>query len=138
MLNRLRHSLFLIALICTMLITTACATEFFQDIQDLTPLRDQLIQAYHEDAVNLEIQNGHIVGVSFINSAFKDLPKTEKEGKARKIAQFVKEHYIAIGKVDRIWVAFVIHKDYVIFSYTNGLDTFFFKKSELTTIKSTS
>ncbi len=71
------------------------------------------------------------INASFINSAFNDLPEADKEPKAREIAQFVKDHYASIGKIDQISVSFIVHKRYVIFNYTNGLDTFFFDTKEL-------
>jgi hypothetical protein len=112
---------------------SGCAQGLWQAIADLAPLRDQLIQTYHEDDVNIVIQNGNALGISFINSAFNDLPsKDAKEAKAREIAQFVKAHYARIDRIDTVWVSFVIHKNYfMVFNYTNSLDTFFFEKNEL-------
>jgi len=67
-----------------------------------------------------------------INTPFNDLTRAEKEQKAGEIAQFVKDNFDSIDKIDHIWVAFVIHKRYFfLINYTNSLDTFFFEKDEL-------
>lgn len=131
MLKHLRHSLLSATLLCITLLTSACASDLMKELGELAPLRDQLVQTYAEDEINLQIQNGHAINVSFINSSFNDLPQADKEPKAQEIAQFVKDHYASIGKIDRISVSFVVHKQYVIFNYTNGLDTFFFDTKEL-------
>jgi hypothetical protein len=115
------------------LMLAGCAQGVWQDVTDLFPLRDELIQTYHEEDVNIVVQNGNTLGISFVNSTFNDLPSAAaKQAKAREIAQFAKTHYARVDHVDAIWVSFVVHKTYfLVFSYTNGLDTFFFKTNDL-------
>jgi hypothetical protein len=115
------------------LLLSGCAQGFVQDLSELFPLRDQLIQTYHEDNMNVVIQNGSALGISFINSAFNDLPTQEaKQAKAREIAQFAKDRYSRIDHIDTIWVSFTIHKEYfLVFNYSNSVDTFFFKTADL-------
>ena len=122
----------LLTLAATFLLS-GCAQGFFQDVAELVPLRDQFIQTYHEDNVTVVIQNGSALGISFINSAFNDLPTQDaKQAKAREIALFAKAHYSRIDHIDTIWVSFTIHKQYfLVFSYTNSLDTFFFQTADL-------
>jgi hypothetical protein len=115
----------------TLFFLTACNSAFVQDVQNLMPLRDSLVATYHVDDVNLVVQNGHALGISFINSPFNDLPSTAKEPKAREIAQFAAKHYESIDHIDEIWVGFVVDKQYIIMHYTNNFDTYFFKKAEL-------
>jgi hypothetical protein len=116
-----------IALFCF----TGCSSALVQDVQNLMPLRDSLVATYHVDDVNLVVQNGHALGISFVNSPFNDLPSTAKKPKAREIAQFAAKHYASIDHIDEIWVGFVVDKQYIIMHYTNSLDTYFFKKVEL-------
>jgi hypothetical protein len=111
---------------------SACSQGFFQDLSELSPLRDQLVQTYHEDNVTVIIQNGNALGISFTNSTFNNLPTREaKQAKAREIAELVKDNYSRIDHIDMIWVSFTIHKQYIIFNYTNSLDTFFFDMKTL-------
>ncbi len=59
MLKHFYRGLFIATLLCITLLASACASELFQDVQALMPLREQLAQTYHEDEINLQIQNGH-------------------------------------------------------------------------------
>ncbi|NEQ45303.1 MAG: hypothetical protein F6K00_17800 [Leptolyngbya sp. SIOISBB] len=82
--------------------------------------------------MQVTLHNVNSVVISFINSHFNDLTETEKAAKAEEIAQFVKDNYDSVDKIDDIVVSFVVHKKYfLLFEYTNSLDTFTFKISEL-------
>ena len=110
-----------------------CTQSFAQDVAALGPLRDELIQTYHEDNVNVVIQNGQSLGISFINTHFNDLPTAAaKQAQAREIAQYVKDHYTRMDHIERIWVSFTVYKEYfLLVRYTNSLDTYFFETADL-------
>ena len=91
------HSTRLAAFLTTvLLLLSGCSSAFVQDVENLAPLRDSLTATYHVDDFNLVIQNGHALGISFINSSFNDLPAAAKKPKAREIAQFAAAHYASI------------------------------------------
>jgi hypothetical protein len=126
----LRH---IVLTLIAIFLLSGCAAGFFQDVSELFSLREQLAQTYHDDNLNVVIQNGNALGITFINSEFNDLPtQAEKQAKAREIALFAKAHYSRIDHLDTIWVSFTIHKEYfLVFSFTNSLDTFFFQTADL-------
>ena len=122
---------------CFLALTISGCAEPLQDLlpqrlQDITPLREEIIDEYQDADVQVTLHNVNSVVISFINSHFNDLTETEKAEKAEEIAQFVKDNYDPVDKVDDIVVSFVVHKKYfLLFEYTNSLDTFTFKISEL-------
>ena len=123
-----RKLFFAILISCLVVFTTGC----IQQLQDLEPLKEQIVDEYKDENVRLQLHNGNSVGVSFINTPFNDLTQAEQEQKATEIAQFVKYNYDSIDKVDYIFVAFIVHKRYfLLVEYTNALDTFHFEKDEL-------
>ena len=122
---------------CFLVLTISGCAEPLQDLlpqrlQDITPLREEIIDEYKDADVQVTLHNVNSVVISFINSHFNDLTETEKAAKAEEIAQFVKDNYDSVDKIDDIVVSFVVHKKYfLLFEYTNSLDTFTFKISEL-------
>lgn len=102
-----------------------------QSFQDLIPLREKIIEKYQEHNIDLVLQNGNAIGVTFINSSFNDLEQGAKEQKAREIALFVKGNYESMDKIGMIWVAFTVHRNYIVLKYSNSLDTFIFRIEEL-------
>ncbi|MGB9181749.1 MAG: hypothetical protein WCB68_21140 [Pyrinomonadaceae bacterium] len=99
----------------------------------MTRLRQDLINEYHVSNINVMMQNSDTLGISFINTPYNTLGHDEKEREAYGIALFAKNHYAQINKINRIWVAYVAQKNYIIFQYTEGLSTFVFDKSRLST-----
>ena len=125
-----RGALLVAVLAATLL--SACGARLVQDVQDLLPLRERLVATYHTEDVRLVVQNGNALGISFVNTPFNELPAADKAATARAIAQFAAANYASIDHIDHLWVAFVVHRQYVVVSYTNSLDTYFFEKDELT------
>lgn len=115
-----------------LLFSTGCSSAGLFALSDQLPLKEKLLAEYKYPEVNLVLQNGNTLGISFVNSPFNDLSREEKESKAREIATFAKNNYSSVSQIDTIWVAFVVYKKiFFIVDYTNALDTFFFDKREL-------
>ncbi len=114
------------------LLQAGCSKGIMKSLSDLAKLRNDLMNEYKvQGDVNVTVQNSTVLGISFINSAFNKLSESERETKAREIAYFAKNHYASINFIDRIWVSFVVYKNYIIFQHTNNLNTYFFDKREL-------
>jgi hypothetical protein len=115
-----------------LILNTSCSKDTFKSLSDLSTLRNELIKEYKENDINVTVQNSNVLGVSFINSSFNKLGEQEREKKAREIALFAKNHYPSIDSIEKIWVSFVISKNYIIVQYSNGLATYVFDKRNLT------
>jgi hypothetical protein len=121
----------LIMLLSFSLLMGAGCREAVKSLSDLSALRSELMREYKEEDVEVVIQNSRVLGITFHNSAFNKLREAERGSKAREIALFAKRHYGPIDSVDKIWVAFVVTTNYIVFRYTDGLGTYLFEKSSL-------
>jgi hypothetical protein len=109
-----------------------CSKETLRSMSNLSALRSDLMREYKANDVNVVVQNSNVLGISFVNSSFNNLGAQEREKKAREIALFAKSHYQAINSIDKIWVSFLVVKNYIVFHYTNGLGTYVYDKRSLT------
>jgi hypothetical protein len=125
------HCRIIFLLSLALLLNGSCSKETIKTLSDLSALRGDLIKEYKVQDVNVTVQGSNVLGISFINSSFNKLGEQERENKAREIALFAKNHYPAIKSIDRIWVSFVIAKNYIVFHYSNSLATYVFEKSSL-------
>jgi predicted PilT family ATPase len=108
-----------------MALGAACA-----QVKDLIPLRQELINQFHQENLELTVQNGKILNITFINSEFNALEQSQKKEKAREIAAFAKSHYASIGGIEDIGITFIQSKEYIVAS-TSSAENYVFKKDEL-------
>src|SRR5262245_17361323 len=99
-------------------------------LKDLAPLRDRLINQYHQQNVEVALTNGNVLDIGFINSEFNALGAEQKEAKAREIAIFAKGHYASIEGIDTVRIAFVTRNNYVVIIMESA-DKYDFRKSEV-------
>ena len=99
-------------------------------MKDLASLRDQLIEQYHQQNVEVKLTNGNALNIRFINSEFNALGAEQKDAKAREIVNFAKGHYASIEGVETVGIAFVTRHSYVVLNMDSG-DEYVFRKSEL-------
>ena len=83
-------------------------------------------------AVNVNLSNGKYLSLGVINSPLKDLAEKPKKAKAREIAQLAYDSYAPRADLKKVYVAFVIKKDYfLLFHYTDGSDSYSFAADDL-------
>ena len=93
--------------------------------------RAGIVAAYHEEGVNVSLDNGHILCVTFVNSGFNNIQsEEERKTRAREIAKVAKGCCPHIDQIDAIYVSFAVESDYLIL-HTNHTSTFSFTKAEL-------
>jgi hypothetical protein len=108
---------------------SGCSKEMLKSLGELAQLRQQLMDEYHEQNIDVVLQDSRTLGVTFLNSALNDRNFTERATRAEKTALFVKKHFAGMNQIERIWVSFVVYKTrFVIFNYSQGLDVFLFDK----------
>lgn len=108
----------------------SCTPEMRQTFGDMFDLRASLEEKFGAGAPNINT-GGNSLSINYINSAFNDLPPEERQMKAREIAVFTAENYKDINEIENISVNFTVHKEYIVFRYTNGLDAYQFSTKEL-------
>ena len=112
------------------LLAFGCSKEDLADFKGLFPLRKAIIEQCDVKDVNVTLQNGHCIGVSFINSKYNDESQEAQNEVRKKTLEIISRHYSDKDKIDRAWIAFVIHKRrYLVINYTNSLNTKFYKKA---------
>jgi hypothetical protein len=89
-------------------------------VMDLAPLRSKLIEQFHQDDVNLSVNNGSMLMIGFNNSEFNKLEEDEQKAKAREIAKFAKEHYDSIAGITTIRVVFVDKTNLIIINASSS------------------
>lgn len=122
-------------LLFTMLSLLACTQEMRQSFGEMFDLRAKLEEKFNAGAPNINLGGTHLA-INYINSPLNDLPAETRKIKAREIAVFVVQNYQGISSIENISVVFTVHKNYVVFNYTNGLDSYLFSTKELLAEKS--
>lgn len=121
-----------IILSLALLLNTGCSKEAINARPDLAKLRSDLLRKYQVKEVDVTLEDSYVLGISFINSPLNDLGEAEREIKAQEIALFASEHFSSINAIDRIWVAFIVYKNYLVFYYSYNVATYIFDKNGLT------
>lgn len=122
----------MIFMFCLTLNLYGCSEEMRAQFGSMFEIIDKLAKEYHHDDIKIKISNGKFLTVNFINSQFNDIAKEEMESKAREIALFTVSSLEKNSNIENIAVVFTIHEQkYLVVSYTNTLNTFFFDVSDL-------
>ncbi len=122
---------FVILSLCIDAVGCTDVKEIPQSFKELSSLRSQVIEKFHEADVSLNLSKGRHLMVSLVNSPLKQLSKTEKQLKAREIASFVAKSYKGKEVLDSVSVVFLVRKSFFIFSFTDSSDSYRFKSTEL-------
>ena len=125
---RHRHALLSFALVLIASLS-GCGKELLKSLGDMARLRADLIKEFHDQDINVVVQNSTVLGVTFINSKLNDQSSMKRMERAQETAIFIKRHYAGIDRIERVWVSFVANeKRFLIVNYTTGIDTFLFDK----------
>jgi hypothetical protein len=123
-----------LALILSPLLLAAagCSGEALKSWSELAALRAALIREYGHQGVNVVVQSGHVLGVTFVNSPLNGSAEAERSKRAKEVAQFVRDNYASIGKIDEIWVSFVRSRTYFyVFHQGEVVSAFPFEKERV-------
>lgn len=93
------------------------------DFGEMSKFRDSLQKVYPEEEINIKISNGTYLGVSFINSDLKKLKKEEKIKIAKNIGQ-ISRYFFKKERILKGNLTFVIYNNYVVFKYSESIDTY--------------
>ncbi|MGH9874119.1 MAG: hypothetical protein ACRD9S_16835 [Pyrinomonadaceae bacterium] len=105
-----------------------CGKDLFNSLTELAQLRNALIKEFHEQNIDVTIQNSTNLAVTFVNSPLNAYPD-ELPMRAQETAFFIKRHYVGIDRLESILVRFLKNetRNYVI-TYTEEIDSFMFGK----------
>jgi hypothetical protein len=99
---------------------------------ELRDVQSEVVKATGHDEVTVNLSNGHYLAVGLVNAPSAEWPKERRQSQAREIAQLAYDKLHLRVSLDTVVVTYVAHRKYLlVFDYTNGLDSFSFKASEL-------
>ncbi|HEX8491809.1 MAG TPA: hypothetical protein VF658_03115 [Pyrinomonadaceae bacterium] len=112
-----------------LLLSAGCSKETIKHNPDLAALRNELVKEYKEKEIDVTLEGSDVLGISFINSSLNNLGELERGNKAQEIASFATQHYSSINHINKIWVAFVVYKNYIVFYYSYSVGAYVFDKN---------
>jgi len=111
-------------------VSLSACSGLVKSLTDLTKLQAELIKEFHDQNVNVVIQNSTLLGITFINSKLNNETDVKRQERAQATASFVKTHYAGMAGIERIWVAFVAYETrFLIVNYTRTIDGYIFNKN---------
>lgn len=118
-------------LLCVFIFVFGCSKEFRNDFKKLFPLRNAVMKEFDVKDVRVVIQNGNCIGVSFINSKYNSESEAIQDEVRQRTLELISSNYPNNEKIDKAWIAFVIHKKYFLFfNFTDSRNNKFYEKSQ--------
>jgi len=114
------------------LLSVSCSSRVIKSLGDMARLRQQLMDKYHEKAINVSVQNSRFMLIAFINSPLNERDRAERQARARETAEFAKSQYPAISEIQTILIAFWrTETRYIFVHYNDNLDSYMFDNNGL-------
>lgn len=109
-------------------VATGCK-QLVKSLGDLSELQAAIIKEFGDQDVNVNLNNGDTLMITFINSPLNEKGPEERAKRAEQTAALVKQHYPTISQIDEIWVTFIRSQTrFIVVNYTEGLGSFGFDK----------
>lgn len=119
------------------------AQKAHQSIQKLQSFQSVLVTKYQEKGIGVEINysstdEGLIrsINVQFTNTSFNKSTDGEQQKIARDVAMLAKDHFALDKPEDSISVSFVDFRNYGVLQYSQVIDSYTLRASELASISS--
>ena len=111
------------------LCSIGCGKGVFKSLDELARLRTDLIKEFHEQNVDVMLQNSNNLAVTFVNSPLNGRQPDERIRRAQETAVFIRRHYTGIDRIESILVRFFKHETrMLVINYTQEIDSFVFGK----------
>jgi hypothetical protein len=100
-------------------------------LKDIFALRSGIVKEFGTENVTVTITNGEIMTVAFVNSPFTDQSREEQGDVARRVADYVREHYADFDSLDVVYVTFGTRRSAGCASYSETGEPFRFTPYQL-------
>ena len=105
-----------------------CGKDVFNTVGEMAQLRNDLIKEFHEQDINVSIQNSTNLAVTFVNSPLNGQP-VERFKRAQETALFIKRHYVGIDRLESMLVRFMKNETRLwVINRGQEIDSFVFGK----------
>ena len=111
-------------LLCLIL---GCGTQAVKSLRDLSRLQTAIGEKFGDKQVQVNLNNGTELTVTFINSPLNAGTTDDRRRRAQETSTFIKEDYPSVKALQTIWVGFIKQEtQFVFITTTYGLDFFGF------------
>ena len=101
------------------------------DLRDIMTLQQGLAREFNQSAIGVNVNNSVSLTVTFSNSPAADLPDAERAAFARRVAEYVRDHYPHYSALQTINVGFASVTKTGPVTYTNSSVPYRFTPSDL-------
>src|ERR1700681_3971199 len=115
---------------CSLLLACACSSGLVKSLRDTARLRQQLIDKYHEQDVNVSLQNSRFLFIVFVNPPLNQKDNAERARRAQETAAFAVANYPAINRIENIWVNYIeSDSHFIVYHSRKSLGFFVFDRN---------
>src|SRR3982074_1109157 len=98
---QIRSSVTILALaLC--LLASACSSGSLKSLRNTARLRQQLIDKYHEQDINLSLRNSRFLFIAFVNSPLNNNDQAQRARRAQETATFTASNFPTIKEIETI------------------------------------
>jgi hypothetical protein len=111
------------------LLASACSTGPLKSLRNTARLRQQLIDKYHEQDINVSLRNSRFLFIAFVNSPLNKNGPAERARRAQETATFTASNFPTIKEIETIGVSFVAAESrFFVYHYNKNLGFFSFDR----------
>src|SRR3989442_14903002 len=111
------------------LLAAACSSGSLKSLRNTARLRQQLVDKYHEQDINVSLRNSRFLFISFINSPLNRNDQAERARRAQETATFAASNFPTIKEIETIGVSFLeAESRFFIYRYSKNLGFFTFDR----------
>jgi hypothetical protein len=127
----MRSAAILLAL-CSCWLAFSCSSGRLKSLADMARLQQLLIEKYHEQNINVSLQNSRFLFIAFVNSPLNKKDQADRARRAQETARFAVSNYPAIKGIESIAISFVESESrFFIYHHSRSLGIFVFDRSGL-------
>jgi hypothetical protein len=126
---QIRSTVTILALYSCLLVC-ACSTGPLKSLREIGRLRQQLIDKYRDRNINVNLNNGRWLVITFVNSPLNKETDAARLSRAQEAATFTSTNFTGIKGIESISVGFIESEDhFFIYHYSRSLGFFVFDKN---------
>lgn len=110
------------------LLAAGCG-KLVKSLGELSQLQADITKEFKEQDVNVNLNNGTSLTITFVNSLLNSQESEDRRQRAARTASFVTTHYPSIARIETIWVVFLrTETHFVVVNYSESIEYFGFDK----------
>ncbi len=125
---QIRSAVIILALgLC--LLAFACSSGSLKSLRNTARLRQQLIDKYHEQDINVSLRNSRFLFIAFVNSPLNKNDQAQRARRAQETATFTASNFPTIKEIETIGISFFeAESRFFVYHYSKNLGFFAFDR----------